>query len=383
MKIAVIMTDWSSNKYREENNLYGGVGYYRIVKPYQALAKKYKDIKVDIFNKELSDKAKGKTAESFWEEFVSEYDIIITKAIDNGIAASALKFFCERLGKKLVIDLDDNYFEVMPDQPAYKYYYPGSEKRCLFSAYLSMVDAIITSTEPLTKYYKDFLKTVYQKETPIYTFANYNDKEEWNFKTKKSGKIVIGWAGSTTHDNDLELVMPAINRLMNEYSNVELELVGGLTPETAPKVLRYFTSDNNHDKVKIKGGTQAWKGYPEMMSKLKWDIGIAPLLNTEFNRGKSHIKWMEYAMYKIPCVASYTYPYSKNIPEGTGLLAIDGLDFYRKLKTLVDDESLRKEVGENAYKYISNNLQWDDNIDKLYKIIKNIWSTTTQPTDKE
>lgn len=373
------MTDWSSNEYRTKNNLYGGVGYYRIVKPYQELAKKYKDVVVDIYNKELSDLARGKSPELFWEEFVTKYDIIITKAIDNGKAAAALKFFCDRLGKKLVIDLDDNYFEVMPDQPAYKYYYPGSEKRCLFSAYLSVADAVITSTEPLTKYYKNYIKKVFNQDTPVYTFSNYNDIKDWNFKSSKNkNKIVIGWAGSTTHDNDLELVMPTINRLMNEYPNLYLELMGGITPETAPKVLQYFIEGENHKRVNIKGGTQAWDGYPELMSKQKWDIGIAPLLNTEFNRGKSHIKWLEYAMYKIPCVASKTYPYAENIKDGTGLLAIDGLDFYKKLKELINNEELRKQIGNNAYNYVKDNLQWEDNIDELYKIIKEIYGLPIQ-----
>jgi glycosyltransferase involved in cell wall biosynthesis len=374
MKIAVIMTDWSSNEYRTKHNLYGGVGYYRIVKPYQELAKRYKDISVDIYNKELSEQSKGKKPEVFWNEFVSKYDIIITKAIDNGQAAAMLKFFCERLGKKLIMDLDDNYFEVMPDQPAYQYYYPGSEKRCLFSAYLSMVDAVITSTVPLTRYYSEHFKKVFNINTPVYTFPNYNDINDWTFKSSKNkDKIVIGWAGSTTHDNDLELVMPAINRLMNEYPNVYLELMGGLTNETAPKVLKYFVNNDNHKRVNIKGGTSAWEGYPKKMSEQKWDIGIAPLLNTEFNRGKSHIKWMEYAMFKIPCVASKTYPYSENIKEDTGLLAIDCLDFYKKLKQLIDNKDLRKKIGENAYNYVKDNLQWSDNIDELYKIINKVY----------
>lgn len=386
------MTDWSTNEYRKKHNLYGGVGYYRIVAPYQELQKAYPDkYKIDIYNRELSDLSKNKKAEEFWVDFVQKYDIIVTKAIDNPQAAAQISFFCNRFGKKLVLDLDDNYFEVKPDQPAYKYYHPGSQKRSFFGAYLSMVDAVIVSTEPLAKYYKEKIKKTHGIDKPIFTFHNFNRIEEWNFKPvkKDNKKVVIGWAGSTTHDEDLKLVMPPINDLMSKYDNLYLELVGGLTTETAPKVLSYFDS-KNIDRVSVKGGTNAWKGYPELMSKQKWDIGIAPLIDDEFNRGKSHIKWLEYACYGIPCVASKTYPYFREIDDRltiingeTGYLAIDGLDFKRKLRLLIEDKEERELIGKNAKKYVVDNLQYKDNIYKLDKIIENIWSIQTQPIKME
>lgn len=386
------MTDWATSEYRKKNNLYGGVGYYRIVAPYKELAKAYPDkYEVDIYNKELSEQSEGKKAEAFWSEFVQRYDIIITKAIDNPIAATQISFFCNRFGVKLVLDLDDNYFEVKPDQPAYQYYHPGSQKRSFFGAYLSMVDAVITSTEPLAKYYKEKLLKTHGIDKPVFTFPNLNRIEEWKFKPAKKNeeRITIGWAGSTTHDEDLKLIMPQLNSLMSDNKNVYLELMGGLTHQTAPKVLCFFDTDTL-DRVKIKGGTQAWEGYPELMSKQKWDIGIAPLTDDEFNRGKSHIKWMEYGCYKIPCVASKTYPYYKKIDDidtiidgETGLLAIDGLDFKRKLRFLIENKEERLRIGENTYKYIKENLQYPKHIDKLNNIIEKIWSIQTQQINLE
>jgi glycosyltransferase involved in cell wall biosynthesis len=377
-KIAVISTDWNQNPYRNKNNLYGGVGYYRIFAPYGVLKERGWDI--DIYNKEFSDLSKGKTYEEFWDWFTKKYDIIITKAIDNPTAAAQLCFFAQRNGTKIVMDLDDNYFEVDPTQPAYKYYYPGSQKRAFFAAFLSQCDAVITSTKPLADYYQEHAKKVWNKDLPVYCFPNFNRVEEWpKFAKKPTDKIVIGWAGSTTHDDDLKLVMPALNRLMGEYPNVYLELTGGLTPETAPKVMAYF-EEKQIDRVAITGGTNCWKGYPELLMKKKWNIGIAPLVNNEFNKGKSHIKWMEYAMMSLPCVASKTYPYYKEIDgihtivDGeTGLLAIDGLDFYKKLKFLIDNPDVAQKIGENARQYVIDNWQWEKNIEKLENIIKQIW----------
>lgn len=372
MRIAILSSDYSVNSHREKHNLIGGIGYYRLYRPYEELLRQYKGIKIDFYNRELPDLEKKDKSGRFLEKFVEKYDIIITKAIDNGPAASMLGFLCEHFKTKLVIDLDDNYFEVTPDQPAYKHYFPGSEKRAIFSAYLSLADAIICSTEPLKRYYQKRLKEVFNKETPIYLLPNYNRKEDWPNKLAKKDKLTIGWAGSTTHDADLELVAPAINKLMEEYPELHFEMVGGITTETAPKILSYFNSQCL-DRVAITGGTLAWEGYTELMAKKKWHIGIAPLVNNEFTRGKSHIKWMEYAMLKIPTVASKVYPYEKNITEETGLLAIDGLEFYKHLKTLINNKDLREQIGNNAYNYVCSNLQWSQNIKNLNDIINEIY----------
>lgn len=377
MKIAVLSTDWNQNEYRSKHNLYGGVGHYRIFQPYNELKKRGWDI--DIYNKEFSDLSTGKSYEEFWGDFTEKYDVIITKAIDNPIAAAQLCFFAKRNNTKIIIDLDDNYFEVSPTQPAYEYYYPGSQKRSFFAAYLSQADAIICSTEPLATYYHEHAQKVWKLDIPTFVFPNFNDVSEWKYKvTKEKDKVVIGWAGSVTHDEDLQLIMPSLNKILTEYKDVWVELTGGLTPETAPKVLRYFEIENL-DRIKITGGTLAWKGYPKLLMSKKWDIGVAPLVDNKFNRGKSHIKWMEYAMLKIPCVASKTFPYYKQIlgkdviRDGeTGLLAIDGLDFYKKIKFLIDNKDVREKIGENAYNQVVTEWQASDNIFILEDILKKI-----------
>ena len=377
ISIACISTDWNINEYRDKHNLYGGVGYYRIFKPYKELEKL--GYKVDFYNREFKDEAnKFKDTTEFWVQFVKRYDIIITKAVDNPLASASLCFFAHHFGKKVLLDLDDNFFEVNPEnKPAWEAYHAGTQKKAFLTAYMAEVDGIICSTKPLADYYHKYLKERQNVDIPCYLFPNFNDIEEWP-ENKKSKKLTIGWAGSTSHDADLKLIMPSLNRILKEYPEVRLELMGGLTTETAPKILAYFEPECL-DRIAIQGGTLAWKGYPEHLMKRKYDIGLAPLLNEEFNRGKSHIKWMEYAMGKIPCVASKVYPYYQPIGEletiidgETGLLAIDGLDFYKKIKFLLDNKEERERIGQNAYNAVKNNWQWKDNILKLKNIIDNI-----------
>ena len=216
-------------------------------------------------------------------------------------------------------------------------------------------------------YIKNYLKNVHNREIPIFVLPNYNEKEIWNYEpaNKNPNKITIGWVGSTTHINDLKLVLPTIKRLLKEYPKLEFNLMGGIAHETAPDFFSGF-EDEILDRVYITGGTTNFKEYPKVLSEQPFDIGIAPLTSDEFNRAKSHIKWMEYAVYGIPCVASRVYPYHEKIlgqdtiiDGETGMLC-DEKEWYKKLKKLIDNKELREKIGKKAQEYVLNELQYKD-----------------------
>jgi glycosyltransferase involved in cell wall biosynthesis len=281
--------------------------------------------------------------------------------------------------KKIILDMDDNLFEVKPDQPAWEFYKPGTEKRAFVSAFISLVDAIFVSTQPLKDYYEKYLKTVHNMEIPIYVLPNYCDEKDWQFTpTKKDeNKVIIGWVGSTTHFNDLREAIPAVARVMKEHPNVHFMLTGGVSHEKAGELFN-DVDDELLDRVFVGSGTESWEGFPEMMSKQQIDIGIAPLTNDEFNRGKSHIKWMEYAMYDIPTVASRVYPYQMDILDQntirqgeTGYLC-DKKEWYKTLKKLVENKELREKIGKQAHEYVLSNLQYKDHYHLWQKALSEV-----------
>lgn len=369
MKVLGILTDWRHNEYRIKNDAYGAVSYYRIVKPLESVGQTWVGKKWDA-------KRGDKNNEEWYKELVQDWDIIITKHVDNPQAGAALGFMCQHFGKKLVVDLDDNLFEVKPDQPAWEQgYRPGGKARAYAGAFISQAAALIVSTEPLKEYYEKYLKEVFGLEKPIFVFPNYNDVADFRHipEEKHKDKIVIGWQGSTTHTKDLKMVVPALGNILNKYPNVHLEFLGGI-PEKDVAYLFKDLEDNVYDRISIIGGHPAWDKYPELLASMKWDIGIAPLVNDEFNRGKSHIKWMEYAMYQIPCVASKVYPYSTNIKPKTGFLATNTKDWTYKLEKLIKNPGLRKDVGWKAYDYIEKNLQYKDHADEYQEILNKIYA---------
>lgn len=371
----MIFTEWNANPLRKKLNLYGGCGYYRIVKPAQYLMQWYE---VDVVGRDLQDF--GKTDEDIWGSICRTYDLIWLRHSDNARAIVGLLAFAEYYNVPVIMDLDDNYLAVLPSQPAYEIYHKGSVKNAIVGASLSLVNAVSVSTAPLKEAYQKHIKEVHNVDQKIYVLPNCNDINDWNYPKyeRNDDNIVIGWQGSTTHDEDLDIVVPVIRELLEKYKNVYFEVLGGIPREKFDWFLNKFGEVK--DRVKIKLGTFAWQGWPELLSRQGWDIGIAPLADNEFNRGKSHIKWMEYSMYQIPCVASKVYPYYKKVPdnffgvstikhEKTGFLCETREDWMFYLEKLIKDKNLRKKVGNNAYNFIKKNWQYKDWIVAWKKVI--------------
>lgn len=356
-KVLMIFTEWGANEYRKKYNAFGGVGYYRIVKPAQYL-EKYFD--VDVYGSNLT--TFGKTQPEMWKNIFEKYDLVYPRHVDSISGGNAMLAMADHFGKKVFMDLDDNYMEVKPDSPAYTDYHPGSVKQVITKTIMSLCDAVTVSTEPLKEAYKDINKNVY-------VCPNFNDYRDWmHMPTKHNDQIIrLGWAGSTTHDEDLALIVPPVKHLLEKYKNLEFHILGGIPHEKIVDFKAKF-GKKMKKKVYIHFGTPSWTGYPERLAEMGWDIGIAPLVDDGFTVCKSHIKWMEYAMIGIPCVASKVYPYYKDIfkhktiTDGeTGFLATTQDEWIDKLSKLIEDHKLRKKIAINAYNHITENWQWEDN----------------------
>lgn len=372
-KICFCSTDWNDNPYRRLNNKYGGVAYYRLVKPMELLKDEYD---VTFYGADIQKLSKGRSTDDFYRWLTWEYHMIIVKQIDNATASQALLHWGKQNNCLIVQDYDDDMLAVREDQPASKMgYQVGGQRRAYTASMMSLADALIVSTTPLKESFTQVLKEVFKDKKDIYVFPNYNDVNDWNYpQPKKDGKkIVIGWAGSVTHDADLKIVMPALAKILDKYDNVYLELLGGIMQGSIAFLTKDF-SPKAKDKLRVIFGTPAWDKYPELMMSQKWDIGLAPLIDDKFNRSKSHIKWMEYAMIGIPTIASDVYPYSKNIKEGTGLLAGD---WEKHLSFLIENPEERKRISENAFKYIKENLQWKQHKQEYFDIVRDIFEKNT------
>lgn len=206
---------------------------------------------------------------------------------------------------------------------------------------MKLCDYCITTTPALARELEKYGKEVY---------VNRNVASEEMVKLslgaikrvkKNSDEIVIGYlSGSITHNPDLELVKPALVKIMDEFPQVKLCIMGYLD---LPDELKRF-----ENRV-IRKSFADWRELPEVIAGL--DINLAPIEETIFNEAKSENKWTEAALCKVVTVASDFGAFREVIDDGkTGVLCRGGEKWYEKLKKLVTDKELRERIGEEAHK---------------------------------
>ncbi len=354
MKILFFRNDFGANAQRQTEDGYGGVGYYRLIKPFEYV----KNVEKEIVGIEMQKKK--------WSDVFKEYDVFWASYFSEPNQASQMFYHRDLYKKKVIIDLDDNYLDVLPNHPLYDRFKPTKKDKAFLSTILSFADAITVSTEPLKQKIDQHIQKVYGIKKKIFVLPNMNDIKDWNYKPAKKNKdkFVIGYAGSNSHYDDLKMVFPAIAKIMDKYPNVYFESSGALGKVN----LELFTCFSESSKLRsdILPSTWGFKDYPKHLAKMKWDIGIAPLADSAFTRCKSHIKFMEYAMYKIPTIASRVYPYNAPcfgrdtiIHEKTGLL-VKPDEWFNALEDLILNKEKRLQLGENAYEYVKDNWQYGD-----------------------
>ncbi|MBQ3293273.1 glycosyltransferase [Candidatus Saccharibacteria bacterium] len=206
---------------------------------------------------------------------------------------------------------------------------------------MQLCDFCITTTPALARELEKYDKEVYiNKNVANEEMVKLSLRATKNVK-KDVGIIRIGYlSGSITHNPDFELIKPALIKIMDEFKNVQLVLMGHLD---LPKDLERFGN-----RI-VKQPFETWEKLPRVIAGL--DINLAPIEESIFNEAKSENKWTEAALCKVVTVASGFGAFKEVIEDGkTGVLCGDGEEWYKKLKLMVENKKLRDEIAENAYK---------------------------------
>lgn len=364
LRVLAQYADYAHHPQRKAKNAYGGVGYYRIVKPAEAMRRAGHDVR--IVGQEIT--TYGHDLASQWDEIFTEFDVFWTSYFSSAEAGAAIFEAARRHGKKVIIDIDDNYLDIHESNLLYDRFKAKKKDRAILSTILSFADVITVSTEPLKERLDGFMKEAFGLEKTFALVPNCNELADWPERKapyRESGRFVVGYTGSHSHQDDLRMVLPAIKELMAKHKNLWFEMLGIISRDEVPKFLRGFT-DDMLGRMAIVGATPTFGEYPGWLAERPWDVGIAPLVDTPFTRSKSHIKWMEYAMCGIPTVASRVHPYSmpadgkQTIVDGETGFLVKPDEWFGVIDRLAKNPELGPRIAANAKAQIARDWQYAD-----------------------
>lgn len=246
---------------------------------------------------------------------------------------------------RTVYENDDDVFNITHDNvQAYDSYKEGSELREAVKRYCDTASLITVSTPYLGDMHREMSPGVQVEVLPNYIPGYVLDLPH----DDRQGRKRVGWMGGASHIRDINEAAPAVRRFMLRHPDWDMIVSG-------TDYRRSFRVDK-HRLFYV-----PWIGVaddPKLFYRLiDYDIGICPLLDTEFARSKSPIKALEYSARGIPVIASDVEPYRNFIHDGVdGFLVKTDHEWLNRLETLANDEVLRIQMGlaakQNARKYL-------------------------------
>jgi glycosyltransferase involved in cell wall biosynthesis len=252
--------------------------------------------------------------------------VVLRDALSAG-QAQTLRSSVERAGTRLVVELDDDLISADAVQALAEADYEISRLRALRSL-VAAADMVIVSTDHL-------VEATRRREHSVTVIPNGLDPDLWARPViasppKRDQRIL--YMGTYTHERDLKLLREPLRHLQTLFPTT-LDVIG--------------VSDSDEDwynRVEVPVDAREYPAFVMWLREhsTRWTIGVAPLLDEPFNRSKSDLKALEYAMLGLPTVASRTLPYLALESKGATLTPDGAESWVEALSGLLESPATRQ-----------------------------------------
>lgn len=268
----------------------------------------------------------------------------------------------KKLGKRVLYDMDDDFWQVAKSNPSVNV---SNALKDQYEGLIREADAVITPSKVLAKKFKKHFKK------DIFICPNGIDYSVYLERPHEHKIPIIGYMGAASHWDDLKLIGEVVDKLSEKYDF--FFTIYGLTGEPLEAAIYMYNKilQNNFQPEKAEYFRSALEFYgqmknvrllhvpfmppelhPSVLSRCDIDIGLAPLEDTPFNRGKSCIKFYEYASTGTVTVASDVEPYKSEV----GYRAKNTFkDWYNKIEKLLKDPVYKESVLAEQQKWVKEN----------------------------
>ena len=321
-----------------------GCAWYRVLMPLGELANH--GHQVTMVSANLS-QGGGATRET-----MAEHDVVVAQRWDSHAGLGTWRRL--KATSKLVYETDDDVFSVEPvNWPAYSQF-AREDVRDAVRHSLEVADLVTVSTAPLAE--------VMREHNPnVAVLPNMVPAMVLDLPAPAGDRPAIGWHGGASHGLDIQVVGQPLRRFLDKHPGWDAVLFG---QDYRPTV--------RHERCGYIPWLHVNDNPAGFYGSLDWDIGLAPVQYTEFNKSKSYIKCLEYAARGIPVIATDIEPYREFVLHGvTGFLVKGDHEWFKYMCELAADEGLRQSMGEKAKEHArqftieGNWRRWEDAYRKL------------------
>ncbi|MCU0399292.1 MAG: glycosyltransferase [Cyclobacteriaceae bacterium] len=253
------------------------------------------------------------------------------------------------LRKKIIYDFDDAiWLTDNSNESKIEKFLRWRSKVALICRWSHKVSA---GNEYLADYARKFNKNVVINPTTIDTEKHHNrvlyqETSHPHARDRSDGKIIIGWTGSHTTLKYLEGLYPVLKKLEEQHPQIIFMVIAD-QPSTMPLKNLVF---------------KKWTTETEITDLLLADIGIMPLPDDEWSKGKCGFKALQYMALEIPCLASPVGVNTTIIQHGVnGFHCQTEEDWLTCFDKLISNPDLRRQLGRAGRKTVEEHYSVNSN----------------------
>ena len=188
-------------------------------------------------------------------------------------------------------------------------------------------------------YLAQFAKTYHPNEQGVVLNPTTIDLSRHNpTKVHHKGPLKIGWTGSHSTLQYLDILEPVLNELCQKVP-FTFVVIADQNPELTGANYKYIS----------------WDKHREVEDLLQFDIGVMPLPDTMWSKGKCGLKALQYLALGIPAVVSPVGVNMDIVEHGiNGFHCYNATQWMENLEVLLKDKSLREQMGSMGRKKVKS-----------------------------
>ena len=219
-------------------------------------------------------------------------------------------------GRRTVFDFDDAIFE-------------GRGTRAKFPRLIALADRVVAGNAYLAE-----ATGAPEKTVVIPTAVDTARFSAQPARDRRGAGVVVGWTGLSSNYRQLAIAAPAIARAL-QRTGASFLAISNAPPPAA-------LADLRPDFVR-------WRPETEVDDLARIDVGLMPLPDLPYERGKCAYKLIQHMALARPVVASPVGANRDVVTDGAdGFLAADDAAWEDALVRLISDPDLRQRMGDRA-----------------------------------
>jgi len=250
------------------------------------------------------------------------------------------------LKKPLIYDIDDAIF------------LNSALQNKLFKITTKKASAVIAGNDFLAENAASYCKNIHIVPTSVDTSRWFPLRMQQSIDVRNEGVFKIGWCGTSSNFEYFLSFEKEIKRFLINHPSAELLIMSDQFPHGLHELKPYIRF-------------VPWSEQDEVAFIQSLDVGLMPLKDDLWCRGKCSYKLLLYAACGIPVVASPVG--MNNTVLGSTELGFgpnNASEWYESLHTLFANRLLREKFSSNAVELISKQYSTDVCAKKIIKILK-------------